>query len=275
MVYCGLCRARLKPISPRVREDILSVAREENKRLLTKLTTRGLLVIAILSFWGYSQLKGIVLDSAQKDLVPRILNDVQTSTDVLIRSKVETAVNEAANATLPKFQSALRLVQQKHETEVARATQQTSAEIREAAVLAKQQINDATQKTVTQISTTTIWTSPSSHSAQISSATDPYIAEILKGSSDRFKTPGLITNPLRPLEGSQISTISSELTTRSLSNASDIGCIGIISAGTGIETASQRSTCSKTLQITIPSLTPLGSGTNEPLPSLPTTNTKY
>jgi hypothetical protein len=269
MVYCGLCRARLKPISPRLREDILFITRQQTKWLTAKLVAGGLSVIGVLSFWGYSQLKQVLLDSAQKDLVPRIVK----STEPLIKSTVDTAVNEAAKATLPHFRSAVRQVQRKHETEVAKATQQSTDEIREAAALAKQQINDATQKTVTQISTTTTWTGPNGRSLQsISSATGPYLADILNSNADPLRTVN-VTDSLRLVADLKISKTIADLTTVSLSNASE-GCLGIIS-GTEIATDSQRSNCSKEIPVTLPSLKSLGSGINEPLPALPTLNTKY
>src|SRR5262245_44621891 len=101
MVYCGMCRARLKPIPARLREDIRFVVRQQNRRQTTKIITVSLAVITVLSFWGYSHFKQLLVESAQKELIPRIT----ASTDALIKNKVETAVSEAAKSVLPAFQA--------------------------------------------------------------------------------------------------------------------------------------------------------------------------
>lgn len=266
MVYCGFCRGRLKPISPRLREDILFIIRQECDQRKRRFVKRSVIAIGLLGILGYSK----IVD---------FFNNVQISTQAIVKSGIENAVSEASKTALPQFQSAMQQVQQKREPEVVKAIQQSKDEIRSATLLAKQQIKDATQKTITQISTTTTGTSPSGRPIQSSwSITDPFSAGILKGNSDVLKTLN-VNDPLRLVGDLKISKITTDLTTGLLSSASDMGCLHAISGlSTGIEIGSslQRSNCPNTFPVIVPSyLTPFGSSITEPIPTLPTLNTKY
>jgi hypothetical protein len=170
MFYCGFCGAKLKPVSPQLREDILFVTREENKRLFARLRRQTFAAVsigfAVLSFFGYSELRRIKTDvattvqtevasSVQNDIVPRIANEIRNSTAAQLREQVPRAVAEATTATLPEFRAAMRQSLQKHEADIAKAADRSKNEMRVRTELATQEIDEATKKTVSRVSTTT------------------------------------------------------------------------------------------------------------------------
>jgi hypothetical protein len=285
MIYCGYCQARLKPISPRLREDVLSITRPENKRLLLKLGRTCLVVITVLSFWGYAEIKRNVVDTVQKEVIPRLTD----SADTVLKSKVQQAVDDATKAMVPEFQSLLRLVQRKHETELHESLKRSQTELQQVlqqsqnamrvtTQIAERQVTDAAENAAIQISTTrNALTVPSGQPSQTTlSGTDQTLAGIVRVDSDRLKNL-YFNESLRTLDTLQTSKFGADLRSIPLSSVIESPChyeTTLILKEKGIVGVSDLLNCSKVPQ-NFSDLLPREASHIGGLPALPLSNTKY
>jgi hypothetical protein len=118
--------------------------------LLTRLSGITLAALAVLGFFGYTEIERRVSVTAGEE-VKRVVG----SSDALIKKTVSEAVTTATSKALPEYQAALRVAQRRHETELGKTVKEAQDEMQATTRAAKQQVKEAATQTVAQFSTTT------------------------------------------------------------------------------------------------------------------------